>query len=285
VDEAATEGGVAAATETARNAGLSVDRAVVVHNSNKLALRLTPCDVFARVAVAGQEVAALEVGLALALAASDAPVARLDPRVEARVHHAGGFAVTFWTFYETIGPGGVSAPEYADGLRRLHLSMQRIAVATPHFTDRVAEAQELVDNRDRSPRLADSDRDFLRATLRDAWQAIQDRGAPEQLLHGEPHRGNVLRTSNGLRFIDLETSCRGPIEFDVAHTPHDVASCYEAADQELLGECRRLVLAMVAAWRCDARDEFPSGHEWGRVLVRALRGGEPWPTLDALEGV
>ena len=35
---------------------LRVDDAVVIHNSNKLALRLLPCDVFARVALVGQEV-------------------------------------------------------------------------------------------------------------------------------------------------------------------------------------------------------------------------------------
>ena len=38
---------------------------------------------------------------------------------------------------------------------------------------------------------------------------IRDRGAAEQLLHGEPHPGNVLSTANGLVFVDIET-CWGP---------------------------------------------------------------------------
>ena len=81
----------------------------------------------------------------------------------------------------------------------------------------------------------------------------------DQLLHGEPHPGNILSTSAGLLFIDFETCCRGPIEFDVAHVPDEVSEHYPGVDQVLLQECRRLVLAMVAAWRWDVRDEFPMG--------------------------
>jgi hypothetical protein len=47
---------MAAATALAGELHLRVDDAVVIHNSNKLALRLLPCGVLARVALAGQEV-------------------------------------------------------------------------------------------------------------------------------------------------------------------------------------------------------------------------------------
>lgn len=244
-----------------------------------------PCDVFARVAAIGEEVAALEVELASRLAVTKAPVARLDPRVSPRVYDTGGFAVTFWTFYETTTPRDVSAQEYAEALQRLHFSMAMLEVATPHFTDRIDEAQQLVANRARTPRLLDSERDLLGAALRDAREAIHARGAVEQPLHGEPHPGNLLRVEDGLRFIDLETCCRGPIEFDLAHTPADVGSRYDGADQELLRDCRWLVLAMVAAWRYDVRDQFPNGHRWGRELLKVIGSGPPWPTLDTLEPI
>ena len=52
---------VAAATSIAEGLDLPVDDASVLHNSNKLALRLLPCDVFARVAHAGHELAQFEV--------------------------------------------------------------------------------------------------------------------------------------------------------------------------------------------------------------------------------
>ena len=93
---------MAAATSRAVALNLPVDVAVVIHNSNKLALRLLPCDVFVRVALAGQEVSALEVGLARHLAATGSPVAALEPRVEARVYEDDGFAITFWSYYESV---------------------------------------------------------------------------------------------------------------------------------------------------------------------------------------
>ncbi len=137
---------------------LRADDAIVLHNSNKLALRLLPCDVFARVAHVGREVAQFEVELALRLAEFEGPVAALDPRVEPRVYERDGFAVTLWTYYEPRTPPKVSLADYANALGRLHAGMRKLDVTAPHFTDRVAEAQQLVSNRDLSPALADPDR-------------------------------------------------------------------------------------------------------------------------------
>jgi hypothetical protein len=83
-------------------------------------------------------------------------------------------------------------------------------------------------------------------------------------------------------FIDLETCCRGPVEFDLAHVPEDVSERYADADEELLSECRVLVLAMVAAWRWDPGDQFPDGQRAARALLGALREGPPWPALDVV---
>ena len=271
----------AAAIVVAAALDLPVDDAIVVHNSNKLALRLLPCDVFARVAYVGQEVAQLEVELAQRLTETESPVACLDPRVEPRVHEREGFAITLWTFYESLTQA-LAPADYAQALGRLHVGMATLDVTTPHFTDRVAEAQQLVASRDHTPALADADRDLLCTTLRTLRQAIGDRGAAEQLLHGEPHPGNVLNTRNGVRFIDLETCCRGPVEFDLAHVPRAVSERYPDVDRELLRDCRILVLAMVAAWRWDRLDQLPNGARAGRELVSALREGPPYPALDDL---
>ena len=81
----------------------------------------------------------------------------------------------------------------------------------------------------------------------------------------------MLNTKNGPLFIDLETCCRGPIEFDLAHAPEEVIERYQNADQELLRKCRTLVLAMVAAWRWDRNDQFPDGRRMGTELLSALR--------------
>jgi len=273
---------MAAATALARKLHLRVDDAVVIHNSNKLALRLLPCDVFARVALVGQEVGALEVELALRLAGIASPVAALEPRVEPRVYQRDGFAVTLWTYYEVVSADPDLPGAYVDVLQRLHTGMRSIEIATSHFLERAAEAERLVTHRDESPALAEADRHLLLRTLRSTRERIHSRGAAEQLLHGEPHPGNLLSTRDGLLFIDLETCCRGPIEFDIAHVPEEVSARYPDVDQVLLAECRRLVLAMVAAWRWDIRDEFPDGHQHGRDILSLLRHGPPWPALGTL---
>lgn len=273
---------MAAATALAEELHLRVDDAVVIHNSNKLALRLLPCDVFARVAPVGHEVAALEIELALRLADTASPVAALEPRVEPQVYERDGFAVTLWTYYEVVAADVDMPGAYADALQRLHTGMRRVDTATPHFLDRVAEAEWLVAHRNHTPALTEADRQLLLSTLHSARERIHGRGAAEQLLHGEPHPGNLLSTRDGLLFIDFETCCRGPIEFDVAHVPEEVGARYPGVDQVLLAECRRLVLAMVAAWRWDIRDEFPDGHRHGRDILSLLRQGPPWPTIDTL---
>jgi aminoglycoside phosphotransferase (APT) family kinase protein len=273
---------MAAATSVAAVLNLRVNDTVVIHNSNKLALRLLPCDVFARVAVVGQEVAALEVEVARRLAATGSPLAALEPRVEPRVYERDGFAVTFWTFYEAQPPAQHSPAEYADALRRLHAGMRGVEIATPHFSDRAAEAERLVTDRGATPSLAEADRHLLLRTFQSARQQIDSRGPAEQLLHGEPHPGNLLSAQDGPLFIDFETCCHGPIEFDVAHVPDEVSANYPNLDQILLDECRRLVLAMVAAWRWDVRDEFPNGHQHGRAILTLLQEGPPWPALGAL---
>ena len=82
---------VAAAAWTASALGLRVDEANVLHVSNRLALRLLPSDILARVALPSHKAAAFEVDLAARLAATDSPVALLDPRVAPRVYERDGF--------------------------------------------------------------------------------------------------------------------------------------------------------------------------------------------------
>jgi aminoglycoside phosphotransferase (APT) family kinase protein len=260
--------------------GLPVDDAVVLHDSNKLALRLLPCDVFARVGPAGHELAAFEVVLAQRLAETESPVAALEPRVEPRGYERDGFEVTLWTYYESVTPH-VPAADYASALERLHAGMATIDVRTPHFTERVADVDRNVAS---TPLLDEAERELINSTLRDLGRAVTDRGAPEQLLHGEPHPGNVLNTKDGPLFVDLETCCRGPVEFDLAHVPAVVSEHYRDVDQALLRDCRGLVLAVVAKHRCDPGDQFPNGQRALRDLLGALRRGPPWPTLDTVMG-
>ena len=121
-------------------------------------------------------------------------------------------------------------------------AMRTVEIEAPHFTERIAAAEQLLVHRDRTLALADADRILLLDTLHSAGRAIRKHVHEDQLLHGEPHPGNLLGTAEGPLFIDFETCCRGPIEFDVAHVSDEVGVHYPGLDKALLQECGRLIL-------------------------------------------
>ena len=280
MDPSSSARAIDAALSLAVQLDLPADHAIVLQDSNKLALRLLPCDTVARVSPPGHDHARFEVALATQLAEAGSPTVTLEPRVEPRGYRLDGFEITFWTYHQpvTAEPSPVA---YANALERLHAAMRTIDAPTPRFTDRIAEAEQLVNRRDLTPELADTDREMLVGILRPR-RTLRHRSPAEQLLHGEPHPGNVLNLTHGPLFIDLETCCRGPVEFDLAHVPATVSEHYPDLDFALLDEYRRLVLAMVAAWRWDRHDRLPNGRDFGRELLSALRSGPPWPTIDAV---
>jgi len=252
----------------ASSLGLTTHDATVLHNSNKLTLRLRPCDVLARVAPLAHQCARLEVDVAQQLVEVGSPVSALEtPEVFVR----DGYVVTLWTYYEPVTTQAIAPADYASALERLHAGMRKVDLPAPHFTDRVSEAQMLVADHDRTPELADADRAFLAGTLERVRRAVSESGRPEQLLHGEPHPGNLLSTQAGLLFIDFETCCRGPIEFDLAHAPDAVGDYYPDVDHDLLRDCRTLMLAMVTTWRWDRDDQFPDGHRLGIEWLSEIR--------------
>ena len=252
--------------------GLQVDEVVVVNNSDRAALHLVPCDVLARVAPTGDQAGAeFEVEVARRLAEVDAPVAELDPRVEPRAYLRHDFAVSLWAYYEPV-QAEIEPADYADVLMRYHAAVGKIDLDAPHFTDRVAEALHEVNDRERSPELSYSDREFLTTTLSAQSTAINREKSGDRLLHGEPHPGNLLNTRRGPLFVDLATTCRGPIEFDLAHAPEEVASHYAGADHDLVHRCRAVDWALFSAWRWREADQMPNRDHWrveGLSLIRA----------------
>lgn len=252
----AVEAGRAAASDL----GLQADDATVVHNSDRVALRLDPCGVLARVApvedLPGSE---FEVEVARRLAGTAAPVAELDPRVEPRVYERDAFAVSLWTYYEPQKPE-IAPSAYAEALRRHHAALRRVRLDAPHVTDRVAAALAVVDDRERSPELPGRDRELLSRTLGEVGAELgggQGAGSRGRLLHGEPHPGNLLSTRRGPLFVDLATCCRGPVEFDLAHAPEEAQEHYAGADHRLTLRCRALNWAMFSAWRWRRTDQMP----------------------------
>lgn len=254
----------------------------MLNDSNRLAVHLRPCDVLARVAPrARQNGAKFEVEVVRRLAETGGPLATLDPRVEPRVYDQDDFAVTLWTFYEPLAPHDIAPAEYASALERLHAQMRKADLTgdwVPHFVDRVDEAQRLVDGPSNNPEIAGADRELLGTTLRTMSRMIIDRAASEQLLHGEPHPGNVLRNEGWAAVRRPRDVLSRPIEFDLAHAtinasgpPVEVSALYAGADQALVRECWILMLAMVTSWRCEPGDDLPNGRALATDWIRQLR--------------
>ena len=289
---------VAAALSTASALDLVADDAAVLSDSNRLVVHLTPCDVVARVAPRAALAAAAaratwlsgesyharlatEVEVVRRLANTGSPVAGLEPRVEPRLFERDGCAISLWAYCEPVDRVVPSA-EYAQALEGLHAGLRQVDVTTPHFTERVAATQRDVASLAITPDLTATDRALLTGTLRDLREAIVDRRAAEQLLHGEPHPWNVLATTRGPRFTDFEDAVRGPVELDLAWVPDAVSERYPGVDHELVGQCRGIVLAIIAAHRWSRGDEHPSGRESGVAFLDVLRDGPPWPSIDAV---
>jgi len=104
-----------AAMSIASALGLTAHDAVVLRNSNKLTLRLQPCEMLARVAPAAHQSAQLEVDVAQRLAEAGSPVAAPEaPEVFVR----DGYVVTLWTYYEPVTTQAIPPADYAGAQRQ-----------------------------------------------------------------------------------------------------------------------------------------------------------------------
>lgn len=253
-----------------RSFGLEVDEVVDLHDSNRLTARLLPADLVARIAPAGTEDCQVEIDRVLALHDVGAPVGLPDPRVPARVHERDGFAITFWQHHAARDRAAIPADEYAAALARLHEAMRRSVIEADPVGRRVDSALALLADPGRTPRLAAEERAELQRILTETGARVAAAGAP-QVLHGEPHPGNLLDTPDGVLVIDLETLCTGPVEFDLAHAPVEVAAHYPGADAALLADCRVLARALATTWRWDREDALPGGELLGVAWLREVR--------------
>ncbi len=102
--------------------------------------------------------------------------------------------------------------------------------------------------------MTDSDRSFLRTAFTDLLVQLDHQDFSDQPRHGEPHAANLISTDEGVRWIDFEGACHGPLEWDLAHLDADVAEYCPGLNPSHLQLLRLLTSARVAVW-CWARAE------------------------------
>jgi hypothetical protein len=135
----------------------------------------------------------------------------------------------------------------------------------------LADAERLL-RPERSPTLADSDRQFLSSVIGEVREALAGVVTKRRALHGSPHAGNWLRTRRGPLLLDFETACSGPLEWDLAALDDAAVDPFADVDIELVRLLRRMRSVCVAAKCWVAPNRAPEVREAAQVHLKLLRG-------------
>jgi len=121
-------------------------------------------------------------------------------------------------------------------------------------------------------RLGDHDQVFLRTVHQEVQTRISSIPWRPRRLHGSPHSGNWLNTTQGLLLLDFETACRGPVEWDLSAMGHEAIGAFGPIDWQLLALLRRMQSMCVAVKCWLDPDRAPEVAEAALVHMRLLRG-------------
>ena len=246
----------AAATIAARF-GVVASNPVTLANSNNTVVWLAPSSVVAKVGTGHHLRLGLELAVARHLVGQRAPVVAPSPELPQVVHHLAGFDLTFWAYqshqHTEAEPGSLGVSLFA-----LHDALATFPDPLPCYNDELDQVSRILTDTRCSPALRDADRSVLLAGL-DRFRA--ELGSCEwdsRALHGSPHDSNVLVVEGAPLFIDFETACRGPVEWDLAHVGPKAATAYRAGfDPHLRDLCQALTSIKTATW-CWAKVEHPA---------------------------
>jgi hypothetical protein len=248
---------VEAAVEVAESFGLQVQQPLPLRSTNNIVAWLRPAPVVAKIRIGHDPDPGFrrEIRVASKLQRLGAPVVAPASEVPAVVHSRNGFDITFWRYHPRPSDWAAPSATVASALRRLHeayaqLSAELQGSLLSYFAELESVADLLRDGR-RLAALPEADRLLLiRAfdRLKERLSAL----APQSThvaIHGSPHPFNILLVDGGPCFIDFESTCVGPREWDLAHTDSDVPLAYNATTNvELLQVCRDMVSLKTAAW-------------------------------------
>ena len=215
---------VRAATATARSFGLRVDVPVVLADQFSVQVHLAPAPVVAGVSTWTAEVRPGITGWwRVSRPAADDPMLSCALRSVTRElppgpHERDGFAITFTTYAppdpeRTVGPADCAAmlPELHAALRDFPGELPLLGPAAHDIPFGLAALE-------RHP-------DALSPAQRDRLLAAHERLAPFLAAPSQMRPrcctatcipGNLLATGGGLRWIDFEDVCRGPVGWDLA---------------------------------------------------------------------
>ena len=255
------------AVAVVRALGVAVESWRVLSRSNRLVLELKPCDLIAKVVpVEDLQRLVSELAVAAHVVARGGPVAKPARVAKPGAHRSETVAVSLWERLELLGAEATAADA-----RRAYLelrdSLDSFSDTLPDFRAAILRAKGLA--RERLQGLSREDATFVEAVLVSGLSNLSAFRWSNTVLHGDAHSGNVVLTPEGPRWLDLESACVGPIEWDLCSR----SECADVIvhDRELLADLKRLRNACVVAW-CAAKAE-PNAEEQEAIAhhLAALR--------------
>jgi Ser/Thr protein kinase RdoA (MazF antagonist) len=249
---------------------------IVLQDTNNVVIWLRPHAIVAKVGVRPHSAEALAHELAVArfLAGRGAPVA--VPLAEAGlVHHEPtGFVVSLWEHLD-FDPTRLSAGRaVGESLRQLHLALRDYDQPLPDFRENLAMTRSALRDDQLMSSLPSVERAFLREAFDRLLAEAEAHAFVEQPLHGEPHQGNYVDTTSGVRWVDFEATCVGPLEWDLASLGEDALTAFPERNEALFSTLRTLNSARVSTW-CWARSAIPEMREHAEIHLRLVHERTP----------
>ncbi len=217
-----TRAGLAAAVRVAREQGLPGDDPQVLSSRGNVLVHLRPAPVVARVATLTAWTRhdpfgwlAREVAVAGYAAGHGGPVVAPTALADPGPHWGDGLAVSLWS-WAPPSPAAPTPRDAAVALGRLHVAAEGFPGRLP---DMLPLRDQISDGLDALEREQVLDRPVLAALRERHAEVLAELDGltwPTLVLHGDAHAGNVIRSAAGWLWVDLEETCRGPREFDLA---------------------------------------------------------------------
>jgi hypothetical protein len=247
---------IEAALEVGRRFGLVRTRPTIIADSNNTLVHLAPAPLVAKVGTStirafDSTTLEREVAVASYLAVRRAPVVHPSDDPPAGPHQSrSGATVSLWRYYEHVEATDVRAA--AVTLRALHTTLAGYSGHLPSFTLEFDGISRFLAGRDALSALGEDERGFLLDVKELLRTELAKMGGKDQVLHGAPHFGNLLKTPAGLLWTDFETACRGPLEWDLAGFPSGAEAMFPEADAQRL-QTLRLVRSLAVSVKCWAQ--------------------------------
>lgn len=263
---------ITAARTIAARCGVASNRATILQDSNHTVIYLAPAPIVAKVDTSPEETSAVdEVRIAQYLDSRHGPVVPPASLLTPGPHVEDGLEVTFWEYcpHDSSEPAPEVLGQY---LRILHDTLSDYPEPLRAW-DRFDGVGRVLETPSALHALPPDDRAFLRRRYGELLSAITSFRLVLRPLHGEPHGANLLLSPDGPRWIDFESACLGPQEWDLTVLADEViAQYFTDVDWPLLALLRHMRSLCVAVWCWLDPDRAPVLREAGRYHLASLKG-------------